>query len=259
MKFNWNALDYSKNSDFQFSHAKLMLRRIDFKGNESVLDVGCGDGKITATIAKNLPNGYIIGLDSSKSMINFAKKSFSRIKNLDFKMRLAEKIPYKKKFDLVVSFACLHWVKNQISFLRTAKKSLKNKGRIIITLYPKHHAIWTSITEVTKNQKWKKYFIEYKNPHVSYSKLQYKALSEKTGLKINYLKESTPVAYFNNKKEMGYFLRSWLPHTDQIYYKYRDEFIYDIGERFITKIPLGKNGKIGMPFRRLDIILEKIK
>jgi ubiquinone/menaquinone biosynthesis C-methylase UbiE len=258
MEFNWVAEDYYQNSQFQFDHAEVALSKYTFRGNEHVLDVGCGDGKITEKIAELVPNGKVLGIDSSKPMIDFAKNEFStKNTNLSFSVCLAENINFINEFDLIVSFACLHWVKDQLSFLKGAKKALTENGKIIITLYPKHPAIWDAIDETTNDRSWSSNFIGYSNPHISYDISLYESLVKQAELKILHLEENVPVAYFPTKKEAESFLRSWLPHTDQIHPHLRDKFITSIIELFMKKIDILDDGIIGMPFRRLDIILEK--
>jgi trans-aconitate 2-methyltransferase len=56
--------------------AEEALSRIRIKGNERVLDIGCGDGKITAHIASLLPQGSVVGIDNSIEMISFSQSKF---------------------------------------------------------------------------------------------------------------------------------------------------------------------------------------
>ena len=76
--YSWDAKDYAKNSANQFQWAKELIPKLKLKGNEALLDIGCGDGKITAEISKCLPNGRAVGIDSSAEMINLAQDKFSR-------------------------------------------------------------------------------------------------------------------------------------------------------------------------------------
>ena len=65
-----DAKAYSKNSNIQWIWATETINNYSWNGNECVLDVGCGDGKITAFIAKDkMPNGLIVGLDISQNII----------------------------------------------------------------------------------------------------------------------------------------------------------------------------------------------
>ncbi|HEY4416446.1 MAG TPA: class I SAM-dependent methyltransferase, partial [Verrucomicrobiae bacterium] len=72
----WNAADYAANSAVQYDWARELIATLDLRGDEQLLDVGCGDGKITAEIARALPRGSVIGTDVSPEMIAFARKKF---------------------------------------------------------------------------------------------------------------------------------------------------------------------------------------
>jgi trans-aconitate 2-methyltransferase len=56
--------------------AREVLALLDLKGSERVLDVGCGDGKITAEVATRVPRGEVLGVDASQDMITFASSHF---------------------------------------------------------------------------------------------------------------------------------------------------------------------------------------
>ena len=65
----WNASEYYRRSALQKWLAARSLTGIDLSGSERVLDIGCGDGKITAEIAERLPSGSVVGVDPSAAMI----------------------------------------------------------------------------------------------------------------------------------------------------------------------------------------------
>lgn len=90
----WQAEKYHENSGVQLEAAMHLLKILNLKGTEEVLDVGCGDGKITAGIANSLTEGSILGTDLSKEMIHFASHKFlpSKKNNLKFSILNAEAI-----------------------------------------------------------------------------------------------------------------------------------------------------------------------
>jgi len=91
---NWNAADYAANSAVQQTWARELIARLNLRGDERVLDVGCGDGKVSAEIARAVPNGLVVGVDASAEMIAFARKQFpaKRNPNLTFRVCDARKI-----------------------------------------------------------------------------------------------------------------------------------------------------------------------
>src|SRR5205823_701256 len=106
----WDAAEYARRSSLQEAMAEEALALLHLEGSERVLDVGCGDGKITAQIAARLPRGAVTGVDSSQDMIAFALSHFAPAlwPNLRFEVADARRLPFREEFDLVVSFNALH-------------------------------------------------------------------------------------------------------------------------------------------------------
>jgi trans-aconitate 2-methyltransferase len=84
----WNAADYAANSAAQQIWARELIAQLQLRGDEHVLDVGCGDGKMTAELARSVPQGSVTGIDASPEMIRFARGNFSPGKhpNLEFQI-----------------------------------------------------------------------------------------------------------------------------------------------------------------------------
>ena len=74
----WDAKDYAKKSQNQYQWAKELIPKFKLTGNEALLDIGCVDDKITAELAKCLPKGIAVGIDSCAQMINPSQNIFSK-------------------------------------------------------------------------------------------------------------------------------------------------------------------------------------
>ena len=111
----WNAAEYSRRSSLQEAMAQEVLALLDLTGSERILDVGCGEGKITAEIASRAPRASVVGVDPSGDMISFAQSHFGPATrpNLRFQVADARRLPFQDEFDLVVSFNALHWIPEQ--------------------------------------------------------------------------------------------------------------------------------------------------
>ncbi|PKP59652.1 MAG: methyltransferase type 11, partial [Candidatus Altiarchaeales archaeon HGW-Altiarchaeales-1] len=97
-------------------------------GNESILDLGCGDGILTEKLSQLVPKGKVIGIDASVGMINEAKKSEKE--NLHFLVMDINEINFSNEFDLIFSNATLHWVKDHKKLLANCHTALKSGGII---------------------------------------------------------------------------------------------------------------------------------
>src|SRR5215471_7996671 len=122
----WNAGEYNRHSSLQAALAEEQLGRLTLEGAERILDIGCGDGKITAEIAARVPRGSVLGVDRSRDMIAFASSHFgpSARANLRFEVADARSLPYRGEFDLVVSVNALHCLPEQDSALGSIRAAL---------------------------------------------------------------------------------------------------------------------------------------
>src|ERR1700730_3809121 len=134
----WDAAEYSRRSGLQQAMAEEVLALLDLEGPERVLDVGCGDGKITAEIAARVPRGTVVGVDSSHDMIAFASSHFGPAvrPNLRFEVADARRLPFREEFDLVISFNALHWLPEQDAALRSIRSAMKSDGLAQLRLVP---------------------------------------------------------------------------------------------------------------------------
>jgi len=74
--YRWNPSDYERNSSAQERAADAVIARLNLRGDEHILDIGSGDGKVTAKMAPLVPQGRVTGIDSSPEMIDFARKRY---------------------------------------------------------------------------------------------------------------------------------------------------------------------------------------
>ena len=111
----WNAPGYARIGGLQEAMAAEVLGNLELTGNERVLDLGCGNGKVTAEIAARVPDGLVLGVDASSEMIAFATTRLppDAHPNLHFETCDIRRISLREKFDLVVSFNALHWLRDQ--------------------------------------------------------------------------------------------------------------------------------------------------
>ncbi|MFA6491995.1 MAG: class I SAM-dependent methyltransferase [Candidatus Babeliales bacterium] len=132
----WNSEHYKKYASFQNHEWALaaLFDHVTFNGDETILDIGCGDGNLTAKIAQKVPSGSVIGIDLSTSMIKAAQQSFNAVANLSFEIADATSFSFKQKFDYVTSFFVLHWIEDQLTVLKNIKKALKPNGKTIIIM-----------------------------------------------------------------------------------------------------------------------------
>ena len=105
-----------------------LIGELDLRGDEHVLDIGCGDGSLTASLADAVPAGSVVGIDSSAGMIEAAIRHERN--NLKFRVLDVLDSAYFEEFDVIFSNATLHWIKNHDQLLETLHRALKGHGVI---------------------------------------------------------------------------------------------------------------------------------
>lgn len=124
--FEFDAAKYRQASAHQQEWGARLIAELNLRGNESILDLGCGDGVLTAKLAQAVPNGRVLGIDSSLNMIA-AADSLSN-ERLRFQCLDIDQIDFDREFDLVFSNATLHWIKDHRRLLNNVSRALRPCG-----------------------------------------------------------------------------------------------------------------------------------
>ena len=255
--YDWNARDYAKNSANQFQWAKELIPKLKLHGDESLLDIGCGDGKITEEIARCLPKGRAVGVDSSEKMIKLAKTTFPKedCPNLSFQVMDARKLTFQGEFDVAFSNAALHWIVDQKAVLRGVQRSLKPGGRLLFQMAGKGNAedVLCIINELKVIEPWKGFFSGMTFPYGFYDPEQYRAFLQEAGLAPVRV-ELFPKDMTHNTAEglAGWVRTTWLPFTDRIPVGLRQNFVDLIVNRYLGRHPADSAGVIHVGMMRLE-------
>lgn len=254
----WNPEDYAKNSDAQLQWARELRQKLHLRGDESVLDVGCGDGKITADFATTLPKGRVIGVDSSAEMIAYATRTYAtrQYPNLTFAYVDARSLDFDQKFDLCFSNATLHWVNDHEAFLNGARRSLRPGGRLVISCGGQGNAadVLQVFSELIASESWQHYFDGFHNPYFFYGDQEYALWLEKAGFIIEQLElVSKDMTHSGKEGLAGWIRTTWMPFTHRIPERERDHFIADFVKTYLERIPLDPHGLSHVRMVRLEV------
>lgn len=116
----WNSAVYHRLSAPQVSWGKKVLSRLKLRGDELILDAGCGTGRLTADLLEALPHGRVIAVDLSQNMLNSAREHLAA--SVDARVNLVAcdflQLPLRRVFDGIVSTAAFHWVLDHDALFR---------------------------------------------------------------------------------------------------------------------------------------------
>ncbi len=128
MAYEFNGEQYKKASAHQKQWGSGLIQQLDLRGDERILDLGCGDGELTTRLALRVPQGSVLGIDASQGMIDTARKHAAG--NLEFALKDINLLNYENEFDVAFSNATLHWIKDHRRMLRNVYRALREGGII---------------------------------------------------------------------------------------------------------------------------------
>jgi trans-aconitate 2-methyltransferase len=126
---SWDAETYHRVSNAQEQWARAVLDRLPLRGDETVLDAGCGSGRVTALLVERLPDGHVIGVDSSEEMVEHARAALgdrATIQTADL-----TELELETPVDAVFSNAVFHWVPDHDRLFERLFAVLKPGGRLV--------------------------------------------------------------------------------------------------------------------------------
>ncbi|MBL1276149.1 MAG: methyltransferase domain-containing protein [Ectothiorhodospiraceae bacterium] len=247
--FQWNAVDYAANSSAQFEWGRELIESLDLASHESVLDVGCGDGKLTALIAQQVDSGSVTGVDSSPEMVALAQRTWGREKNMAFACMDAQNLAFagnSSNFDVVFSNAVLHWVPDHRAVLAGIRRALKPNGRLLLQMPATGNCarFIEAVDRVREMPRWRRLFHDFTFPWC------FSAMDDYTHWLSDAGFETQRIATIN--KDMchegpeplaGWMRTTWLPYLQRLPNAERDPFVNAVVENYLCDVPLDAQGR----------------
>jgi ubiquinone/menaquinone biosynthesis C-methylase UbiE len=207
--YNKTAAEYDKLvTPCRICQFLTLIHELKFRGNEKVLEVGCGPGELSIQIGKMFTNSKVVGIDISEKMIKLAseKAKTLKVKNVQFAVSDAHHLKFSNEsFDVVVTSMLFHWLPKVHKFLSEVHRVLKPRGKIgLISPTPE---LYSELRQTYQNL-MKRYKQSHKGTKIRemiglriYSPEETQALLCKAGFNItktfimNFKEPLTPEAY----------------------------------------------------------------
>jgi trans-aconitate 2-methyltransferase len=256
--YKWDAEDYHRHSRAQQGWARQLMERLGLQGHEHVLDIGCGDGKVTAEIARRVPRGLVVGIDSAPRMVAFAREHLptETSPNLRFEIMDARSLAFEGEFDVVFSNATLHWVVDHRPVLAGIRRALRSGGRVFLEMGGRGNAagVIAVLGTVLDDPRWSAGFTGWEFPYGFHGPEEYSAWLREAGLRPRRMELVPKDMAQKGKPGLAAWIRTtWLPYLERVPDMHREAFISLVVDRYIAAHPIDTAGVVHVAMVRLEV------
>jgi len=256
--FEFDGEKYRRASQHQREWGNRLIEDLNLKGDESILDLGCGDGALTAQLSELVPNGSVLGIDASTGMLEVAEQH--ERPNLEFRRLDINEMKFRDEFDLIFSNAALHWVKDHAALLANSYVALRPDGFIRWNFAGSGNC--ENFNQVAKqlmdSAPYREFFTEFEWPWFMPSVSEYEQLIANTKFTDPQIELVNADRYFSDEAELIRWIDqpTIVPFLQQLPVEKRQLFRDDVVEEMVrrTKLP---DGRYMEPFRRLSLRATK--
>jgi trans-aconitate 2-methyltransferase len=125
----WDGASYDRVSAPQQEMGRKVLQRLVLEGDELVLDAGCGSGRVTEMLLDRLPNGRVIAVDVSPSMVAVARERIGD--RVDVRVADLLELRLEERVDAIFSTATFHWISDHDTLFASLRGTLRDGGQLV--------------------------------------------------------------------------------------------------------------------------------
>lgn len=235
--------------------AQALIDQLALQGDESVLDIGCGDGKVTAELARHVPDGRVLGVDRSWAMVRLAQHSFAQVPNLAFAQMDAARLGFATGFDVAFSNATLHWVHDHRGVLDGVARALRPGGRLLFQMGGQGNAAGVVATMETLMARpaWRRYFTGFTFPYHFAAPEAFRQAMEAAGLRCERAELiEKDMQQAGAAGLAGWIRTTWLPYLERVPQEQRETFVETVVETYLAGHPLDQAGIAHVQMVRLE-------
>lgn len=261
MPVPWDPDDYRRNASAQTAWAADLLPLLELSGDESVLDLGSGDGHVTAVLAQLVPRGHVVGLDASLAMVGYARKHHaSSLQNLEFVLGDMQAIPFMDCFDRVFSSAALHWARDLAAVVDGIARGLRPGGRAVIQCGGAGNAtpMIAVMEDLIRSPAWAPYFPDTAFRYSFTDDEAFRMLLLRAGLvprKVSLIPKTMVLA--GRDGLAGWVRTTWLKYTGGVPAGHRMAFVDSLVDGYLARYPPGLHGTVEIPMVRLQAVADR--
>ncbi len=257
--YRWHPEDYARHSAGQEAWARELMAGLELRPDDAVLDIGCGDGRITAAIAGRVPEGRAVGVDVSADMIRHAR-SRHRAPNLYFRRMDAQALSFEAEFTVVFSNAALHWVRDHPSVLAGIARALQAGGQCRMQMGGQGNGagVIAALDAVAESPDWRGAFEGFEFPFGFHDPERYRHWLQEVGLApgpVGLIEKD--LIHPDREAFAGWLRTAWPAYVGRVPENRREGFVEVAADRYLADHPADPAGRIHVAMVRLQVAAQK--
>lgn len=251
----WNASDYHQHASAQTGWGRDVHERLGLRGDERLVDLGCGDGRLTAELAARVPRGRILGIDADPEMIAFARAHHGG-DSVEFVLGDARSFSLGRRADLIVSTACLHWVEDQTAVLACCRAHLDPGGRVFFQMGGRGNCaeLVTAARAVADRPRWARWLLPFSHPWHFHGPEVFRELLPRCGFRAVRAELVAKDMVHDGPGALGAWLRTtWMPVLSRVPEPLRAELGEAIVAEHLARRPPDAQGRTHADMVRLEV------
>lgn len=253
---DWNPSAYQENSSPQEALGSALHAKLELRGDETILDLGCGDGRLSAVLAQRVPRGRVTGMDASAAMVEHATRTHGGSPSLVFVRGDARDFSLPNPVDVVVSSAALHWVPDLEPAFLCCRRALKTRGRFLVQMGGQGNIreILEVAREVMGSARWCGWYSSFEWPWTMHGPDHARSAAATAGLRVlraelleRELRGRDP------EKLLGWICTTWFPLATRLPEHLRMEMFAEIRDKYLGYNPPDSDGFWHLGMVRLEV------
>jgi trans-aconitate 2-methyltransferase len=251
----WDAAEYEELSGPQTRWGADLLGRVFLRGDEAVIDAGCGTGRVTELLLGRLPGGTVLAVDGSEAMVGAARERFAGDARVRVEWQDLLELEVEEPVDVIFSTATFHWIKDHALLFRRLARALKPGGRLVAQCGGEGNIARTraAMEEVMDEDRFREFFVgredpwNFADPETTRERLEAVGFG---GVEA-WLHEE--YAEFGSVDELARFLKTVVlgHHLERLPETERDPFSAKVAAR------LAKRGMLVVDYVRLNVLATR--
>ena len=260
MTLEWDASEYEAVSAPQTGWGadflEIFLERRGLRGDEAVVDAGCGTGRVTELLLRHLPEGTVLAVDASQAMVEAARERFDGDSRVRVERQDVLRLEVEEHVDVIFSTATFHWIKDHERLFGRLARSLKPGGRLVAQCGGKGNIARTlaAIEQVMGEERFGEYFVDWEESWYFADPETTRARLEAAGFVAIETWLHDEHTEFGSVEELARFLRTAVlrPHLAILPEAKREPFAAAVAERLAET-----GGHLVVDYVRLNILATR--